>query len=136
MKVLLKIVCVLMFAYCCYFPFSYYHSDMDKQEVKVSHILVDSKEQIESIRKDIVDNGKSFEEMAEKYSKCTSAKDKGDIGFVIPGTLETSFEKVAFTQNLKEISNPIQTSYGWHILKVTDIKYFSDKENFTKGIIE
>ena len=132
MKIVLNVLCWLATVFCFVFPFTYFHSDMDKQETKVSHILVDSKEKADEIRKEIVDNNKSFEEMAEKYSKCPSNKNKGDLGFSARGIYVPEFEKVTFTQDLNEISQPVQTQFGWHLVKVTDIKYFSDKENFSR----
>lgn len=132
MKIVLNILCLICTAFCFVFPFTYFHSDMDKQETRVSHILVDTKEKAEEIRKEIIDNKKSFEEMAEKYSKCPSNKDKGDLGFAPRGTYVPEFEKVAYTQDLNVVSEPVKTEFGWHLIKVTNIKYFSDKENFSR----
>lgn len=132
MKIVLNILCLICTAFCFVFPFTYFHSDMDKQETRVSHILVDTKEKAEEIRKEIIDNKKSFEEMAEKYSKCPSNKDKGGLGFAPRGTYVPEFEKVAYTQDLNVVSEPVKTAFGWHLIKVTNIKYFSDKENFSR----
>lgn len=132
MKLILNILCLIGTAFCFVFPFTYFHSDMDKQEVKVSHILVETEEKAAEIRKEIVDNKKPFEEMAEKYSQCPSKTNKGNLGFAPRGTYVPEFEKATYTQNLDVVSEPVKTNYGWHIIKVTDIKYFSDKENFSR----
>ena len=70
--------------------------------------------------------------MAEKYSKCDSKKDKGDIGNNMRGRLVPEYEKVAYNADLKEVSEPVKSEYGWHLIKVTEIKHFSDKENFSR----
>ena len=132
MKIVLNILCWLGTIFCFVFPFTYFQSDLDKQEVKISHILVDSKEKANEIRTEIIDNKKSFEELASKYSQCQSKNAKGNLGFAPKGTYVPEFEEVAFSQNLNEISEPVQTQYGWHLIKVTDIKYFSDKINFER----
>ena len=132
MKVVLSIICWLFVALCCYFTFAYNHNEMDKMELKISHILVDTEEQALEIKKEITENKKSFGEMAEKYSQCPSSKDKGDIGYNMRNKLIKEFEVAAFKLNKNEISEPVKTSEGWHLIKVTDAKYFSDKENFSR----
>ena len=129
MKVVINILCWILVVFCIYFPFSYFHKDMDKKEVKISHILVETQEKALDIQKEIKE-GKSFEELAEKHSLCPSKKRKGDIGYNMRGRLYPEFEKTAFKLNRKEVSDPVKTEEGWHLIKIYDIKYFSDKENF------
>ncbi len=132
MKVVLNILCWVTVVFCCYFPFAYNHSEMDKAEIKVSHILVNTQEEAQNIKKEITDNKKSFELMAEKYSQCPSSKDMGDIGYVMRGRLIPEFEKEAFKLDAKVVSDPVQTREGWHLIKIDGIKYYSDKENFSR----
>lgn len=133
MKVVLNILCWLLVAFCCYFPFAYNHSEMDKQEIKISHILVNSQEKALEIKKEIVENNKTFEEMAEKYSICESKSQKGDIGYNMRKKgLIPEFESAAFKLKVGEISEPVKTEVGWHLIKVTEAKYFSDTENFSR----
>lgn len=131
MKVVLSILCWILVAVCVYFPFAYSHKEMDKQEVKISHILVNTQEEATDIKSKI-NKEKTFEELAQQYSLCESKADKGNIGYNMRGRLFPEVEKVAFALDTNVISDPIQTQEGWHIVKVTDIKYFSDKENFEK----
>ncbi len=131
MKVVLNILCLILVVFCMYFPFAYFHKDMDKKEVKISHILVETKEKALDLQKEIKE-GKSFEELAEKYSLCPSKENKGDIGYNMRGRLLPEFEKKAFKINKNEISEPLKTKEGWHLIKIYDIKYFSDAENFIK----
>lgn len=131
MKVILSIFCWVLAAFSIYFPFAYFHKDMDKQEIKISHILVNTREEALKI-KEKIGSGKSFEEMAEKYSLCPSKEQKGDIGYNMRGKLIPEFENAAFTLPLKMVSEPVQTREGWHLIKVYEAKYFSDKENFER----
>ncbi len=132
MKLLLNIFCWVLAVFCCWFPFAYNHSLMDRQEVKISHILVDTKEEALKLKERIL-NGEDFAELAKKYSKCPSNVDGGDLGYNMRGRFVKNFQDTAFSINLNTLSEPIKTSYGWHILKITDIKYFSDKENLGKN---
>lgn len=132
MKTLLKILCFLFVAICCVFPFVYTHSDADKREIKISHILVNTQEEASEIRQKIVD-GSRFEEMAEQYSICESKAQKGNIGYNIRnGALLKEFTDKAFKLKKFELSEPVETSVGWHLIKIYDIKYFSDKDNFSR----
>ena len=132
MKVVLNILCWILVAICCYFPFSYPHSEMDRQEVKISHILVNTEEEAINFKKEIDEKKQTFEEIAEKYSLCESKKEKGDIGFNMRGRLIPEFEKAAFSLEANKVSEPVKTSEGWHLIKVTDVKHYSDKENFSR----
>ncbi len=131
MKIVLKILCLLTAVYCIYFPFSYFHQNADKKEVKVSHILVDTEEDAIKIRQEINSGKKSFEDAVEAYSKCGSKEDKGNLGYNIRGgRLLPEFEEASFKLPLKTVSEPVRTDAGWHLIKVYDIVYFSDRKNF------
>ena len=132
MKVVLNILCWILVAICAYFPFAYTHSEMDKQEIKISHILVNTKEEAVNFKKEIEEKTRTFEQIAEKHSLCDSKVDKGDIGYNMRGRLIPEFEKVAFSIEPNIISEPVETKDGWYLIKVTDIKYYSDKENFAR----
>lgn len=132
MKLILNIFCWILVAFCIYFPFTYFNSEMNKKELKISHILVDSEQKALEIRKDIIDRKKSFENAAKEYSLCESKENKGDIGYNIRGQLFEELEQAALKSDRNKVSEPIKTEAGWHLIKVTDIKYFSDKENFGK----
>lgn len=129
MKILLKIFCILLAAYCVYFPYSYFGKEADRKEINVSHILVATNEEAENIKKQIEEEGKSFEEMAEANS-LDSADTKGNLGYSARDRFVDEFSNVAFKLSKNVISNPVKTEYGWHLIKVNDIKHYSDKENF------
>ncbi|MGM9994067.1 MAG: peptidylprolyl isomerase [Candidatus Avigastranaerophilus sp.] len=132
MRLLLQIFCILAAVYCFYFPFTYFHSGADKKEVKLSHILVETKEQAQEIKQNILDKKYLFGDAAQKYSQCPSAKNKGDIGYNSREDLIKEISDAAFTQKRLIISDPIKTQEGWHLVRVIDVKYFSDKDNFVR----
>ena len=107
-------------------------SAFNGEKVKASHVLIDTtklktdaelekaKQKIEEVKKEI-DNGADFAEMARKYSTCPSAENGGDIGFFQrKGSLVEEFAEVAFSMKVGEISGPVKTQFGYHIIKVTD----------------
>lgn len=89
--------------------------------VKASHILVDTKAEATSIKAQI-DKGESFESMAKKYSKCPSSNNGGDLGYFRRGQMVKEFEDTAFDLPIGKVSNPVQTGFGWHLIKVYDKK--------------
>jgi peptidyl-prolyl cis-trans isomerase C len=91
------------------------------QKVKASHILVPTKQQAIAIKEEIL-AGLSFEEAAEKYSQCPSGKTGGDLGYFQKGQMVPEFEKAAFNLPVGQISEPVQTQFGWHLILVTDKK--------------
>ena len=129
MKKILVLFCWLLAAYAVYFPVSYFGSSADRMDVRVSHILVNTKEDADRIKSEI-ENGKPFENAADEYSECPSKAQHGDIGYAQRGRYEKNFENAVFTLKPKTLSEPVESPYGWHIIKVTDIKYFSDSKNF------
>ena len=132
MKIILNILCWILIVYCFYFSFSYFHKEADKMELKISHILVKTEDEANSIRKEITENNKSFEQMAKEHSLCESKSRNGDIGYNMRGRLFKEFEDAAFKLSNNQISEPVKTQAGWHLIKVYDTKYFSDKENFER----
>ena len=109
--------------------------DKQKEEVKASHILLGykganrsratrSKEEALNLAKELAkraNNGEDFAMLAEKYSDDPSAKrNKGDLGFFSWGRMVPEFQEAAFNLKVNEISEPVETSYGYHIIKVTD----------------
>ena len=90
-------------------------------EVRASHLLVDSEEQAANLREEIV-AGKAFAEVAKAVSKCPSGRNGGDLGFFGRGRMVPEFDQAAFTQPVGEISEPIKTQFGYHLLVVTETR--------------
>lgn len=102
------------------------------EKVKASHVLIDTrnmkteaeleaaKQKIENIKKKI-DNGADFAEVANEYSNCPSAEKGGDIGFFERrGSIVEPFARAAFSMEIGEVSEPVETQFGYHIIKITD----------------
>ncbi|TWU38027.1 Foldase protein PrsA precursor [Candidatus Brocadiaceae bacterium S225] len=114
---------------------SYFDANIDAfngAKVKASHILIDTrnlktdaekeeaKKMIEIVKIEI-DKGTDFAKMAKKYSNCPSAENGGDIGFFQrKGSIVEEFAQVAFAMKVGEISEPVKTQFGYHIIKVTE----------------
>lgn len=91
-----------------------------KPKVRASHILVDDEKTAKEIKAKL-EKGEDFAKLAKQYSKDTgSAQNGGDLGWFGPGKMVEEFEKAAYTLNVGEISNPVKTQFGYHIIKVTD----------------
>ena len=74
---------------------------------------------LKHIRNMIIE-GMSFSEAAEKYSEDGSAANKGDLGWLNPGDTIPEFEKQMDELELNEISQPVKTALGWHLIQVND----------------
>ena len=90
-------------------------------QVHAEHILVKTAAEAQQIKKD-VDNGGNFEYYARVYSLCPSGRNNGDLGYFGKGQMVREFEKAAFATPVGEVSNPVYTQFGWHVLKVLDKK--------------
>jgi len=66
--------------------------------------------------------GVDFAELAKKRSEGSSSSDGGDLGFFKRGTMVPEFEKVAFSLKTGEVSDPVRTQFGWHVLKLEEIR--------------
>lgn len=86
-------------------------------QVSAGHILVDSYEEAVALKKRI-DDGESFERLAAKYSKCPSGQRGGALGSFGRGMMVKPFENAAFNLQVGEVSEPVKTEYGWHLIKV------------------
>ncbi|MGE7691090.1 foldase protein PrsA [Lysinibacillus sp. NPDC097214] len=91
-----------------------------KEEVVASHILLED----EATAKDVlakIKAGEDFADLAKTYSiDTTTNEDGGEIGYISRGQMDEQFEEVAFGLEKGSISDIVQTSEGYHIIKVTD----------------
>jgi len=79
----------------------------------------DIKKKLAHIRNLIIE-GMSFSEAAEKYSEDASAANKGDLGWLKPGDTIPEFEKEMDNLELNKISQPVKTALGWHLIQVSE----------------
>ena len=123
--------------------FEYYkahRSDFKTQEsIQAKHILVDDAEKAEQIYWDLK-KGLFFEEAAKQYSSCPSASVGGDLGNFSRGQMVPEFEEAAFKLEINEISKPVKSQFGYHIIKLVDRKKagtsdFNEVEDQIKNIL-
>ncbi|WP_027633484.1 peptidylprolyl isomerase [Clostridium hydrogeniformans] len=93
----------------------------EMEQVQAKHILVETEEEANEVAKKIAE-GLSFEEAAQSHSSCPSSQNGGDLGFFTRGRMVPEFEEAAFKLNLGEVSAPVQTQFGFHLIKVEDKK--------------
>ena len=96
--------------------------DQNVNEVSAKHILVSTQAQAEDLKTKIDNNEITFEEAAKKYSSCPSGAQGGDLGYFPRGVMVKSFEEAAFNAELNKVTDPVQTQFGWHLIKVTGRK--------------
>jgi peptidyl-prolyl cis-trans isomerase C len=93
-----------------------------EKRVRASHILVKTRDEAVQIIRDL-DKGQKFEEIAAKKSLDPSGRQGGDLGFFSKDQMVASFANAAFSMKKGEISKaPVQSEYGWHVIRVTDIE--------------
>ena len=99
------------------------------KQTKLSHIIIKQNEitpeeeilkRLNRFKNLIADGSKTFEDLAKQYSEDGSAADGGDLGWISPGTTLPLFQSTYEALSINDISDPINTTLGWHILKVTD----------------
>lgn len=95
------------------------------ERIRASHILIandlgqenDIIQKLISIKKQLSQGG-DFASLAKKYSVDGSAKNGGDLGWLYPGDTVSEFEEVLSKLKIGEVSEPVLTQFGWHIIKV------------------
>lgn len=92
------------------------------EQVKASHILVATIEEANDVLEKL-NSGESFEDLAKEFSLDTSnAANGGDLGYFGKGAMVQPFEDVAFRLAVGEVSEPVETTFGYHIIKIFDKK--------------
>lgn len=107
--------------------------ELDGTKVRLSHIVItlngdatisdweEAEARLQGVRDDIASGSMTFEEAARNHSDSPTADEGGDIGFVnFRGDLATEVTRVAFGLEIGELSEPIQSPYGVHLVQVTD----------------
>ena len=109
------------------------------EEVRASHILIKVEPQANESQKavaqkkmkeiqDKLKNGEDFAALAKKFSQCPSGAKNGDLGYFSRGKMVKPFEEAAFALKPGEVSDIVETKFGYHLIKVIDKK---PKKNLT-----
>ncbi|MFP4108254.1 MAG: SurA N-terminal domain-containing protein [Desulfonatronovibrio sp.] len=104
---------------------------VQEERLSARHILISvdenaSEEEAEQARQKIteikaqLDKGKDFAELAREYSQGPSADQGGDLGTFGRGQMVPEFEEAAFAMEPGEISDPVRTQFGWHLIKIEE----------------
>jgi peptidyl-prolyl cis-trans isomerase C len=102
------------------------HFDANKEkyakpaEVSASHILVDDEKVCQEIYTKIKNNEIDFATAAKEHSSCPSKEQGGSLGSFSRGRMVPEFEEAAFNMEVGQISEPVKTQFGYHIIKVDE----------------
>lgn len=94
---------------------------------KASHVLVGSEEEAKEVREKIR-NGLDFAEAAKQYSSCPSSARGGDLGSFESGRMVPEFEAACLAMNVGEISEPVKTQFGYHLIHLAEKEKVSDAD--------
>ncbi len=101
------------------------------QQIHARHILIkvnqvvsadEAKRKLFDLKQRIQNHSATFEDLAKTYSNDTSASRGGDLGWIYPGDTVPEFEKALVSLNPGEISDPVETQFGFHLIQVLDKK--------------
>ncbi|MCM3712631.1 peptidylprolyl isomerase [Halalkalibacter oceani] len=107
------------------------NSEQFSEQVEASHILVEDEATAQEVL-DKLEAGEDFAALAEEYSIDGSAANGGELGYFGKGRMVAPFEEAAFSLEVGEISEPVESDYGFHIIKVTGQK--ASYEDFAADI--
>lgn len=94
----------------------------DQKEVRARHILVATEKEAKDVKAQLA-SGKSFDDVAKEYSKDPgSAKQGGDLGYFTKDKMVKEFADAAFGLKKGEVSDPVKSSFGWHVIKLEDAR--------------
>ncbi|QUS36920.1 peptidylprolyl isomerase [Falsirhodobacter algicola] len=98
------------------------YADAEPQtEYNASHILVPTEEEAKDIKKQL-DDGADFAELAKEKSSDGAAQNGGDLGWFGAGMMVQPFQDAVTSLEVGEVSDPVQTQFGWHVIKLNDTR--------------
>lgn len=104
--------------------FEAHKEQFSTDRVRVLHILLHDEAEARKVLKLAEDSKNDFQELAEKYSKDLNAKNnRGDIGFIGRDRMVPEFTNLAFSTPEGKVAGPIQTAYGYHVIKVVQRRF-------------
>jgi peptidyl-prolyl cis-trans isomerase C len=90
-----------------------------QEEVRARHILVEGEDEAKAILEQLK-GGADFAKLAKEKSKDPGAAEGGDLGYFTKDQMVPEFADVAFKMYPGQLSNPVKTQFGWHVIKVED----------------
>ena len=90
-------------------------------KVNASHILLKTEQEANVVYYDVT-HGKKFEDVAMQVSLCPSRKKGGNLGWFGRNKMVKEFETAAFALNKGEISKPVKTEFGWHVIRADEVQ--------------
>lgn len=103
---------------------AYFNANKSKYDLpasaNTSHILVETEEECNEIYDKLMKNEIEFSEAAKNHSQCPSGQQGGVLGMYPRGQMVPEYEAVAFNMKVGEISKPVKTQFGYHIIKLND----------------
>lgn len=86
------------------------------EKMKAKHILVKAEHEAQDLLRKI-NEGSDFSDLAVKFSQCPSGRQGGDLGEFGRGRMVESFETAAFALKTGEVSGPVKTQFGYHLIQ-------------------
>jgi peptidyl-prolyl cis-trans isomerase C len=99
---------------------------IEPEKATAKHILVDSEEKANAIKEEIV-AGKEFGVAAMEHSSCPSKERGGELGSFAKGQMVKEFEDAAFAATIGELTGPVKTQFGFHLIVVDEVTIASEQ---------
>lgn len=111
--------------------------DSLKGKIRASHILVADKKTADEVEKKLK-KGEKFETLAKEYSTDSSKDNGGDLGWFDKKSMDETFSKAAFGLKVGQVSDPVKTKFGYHIIKKTEErgKYDDMKKELKEEVLK
>ncbi|AUJ61797.1 peptidylprolyl isomerase [Bacillus velezensis] len=108
-----------------------------KGKIRASHILVADKKTADEVEKKLK-KGEKFETLAKEYSTDNSKDNGGDLGWFDKKSMDETFSKAAFGLKVGQVSDPVKTKFGYHIIKKTEErgKYDDMKKELKEEVLK
>ncbi|QKP75050.1 peptidylprolyl isomerase [Bacillus amyloliquefaciens] len=108
-----------------------------KGKIRASHILVTDKKTADEVEKKLK-KGEKFETLAKEYSTDNSKDNGGDLGWFDKKSMDETFSKAAFGLKVGQVSDPVKTKFGYHIIKKTEErgKYDDMKKELKEEVLK
>lgn len=89
------------------------------EKIAARHILVETEQKAQELINKL-SGGETFEKLAAEHSKCPSGQQGGALGEFTKGQMVKEFEQAAFALDVNQVSGPVKTQFGYHIIQRTE----------------